>query len=103
MEWPLARVGELVSFDVRRASEGLAARFAGVSLQSTLRPRRGGVLLAVRLLCAALLCAALGEKFNGGEDLVRAGRGQRQLGSGEGPVHVRVHGPHVEVRWAVFV
>lgn len=106
VERPLARVGELVSFNVGRAGECLAACFAGVGLWSDLRlrlRRGGGVLLAVRLLSGALPRAALGEKFNGGEDLVRAGRGQRQLGSGEGPVHVRAYGPHVEVRWAVFV
>lgn len=78
VERPLARVGELVSFDVRRAGECLAACFAGVAIWSDLRLklrlRRGGFLLAVRLLCAALSCTALGEKFNGGEDLVRARR-----------------------------
>lgn len=74
-----------------------------MGLLSALRPRRGGVLLAIRLFCAARPRAALGEKFNGREDFVRAGWRKRQFGAGEGPVHIRAHSAHVEVRGAVFI
>lgn len=73
VERPLARMGELVSFDVGRASEGFAARFTGVGVLSAQRPVRGSVFLDVRQLFAALPLGAFRKEFNGGEDLVCAG------------------------------
>lgn len=78
---PLSGVSELVSPDVGRAGERLAACFTRERLLSALSLRHVHFALIVELLCFALLCVSFGEKFNGCKDFIGAGRRRRECGS----------------------
>lgn len=110
VEGPLSRVGELVPPDVRGPGERLAARLAGQSLVPARGLGRAAFAVALRRLRLVLLCFVVfhvshGEKFDRGEDFVRAGGSgsERLPRSRQTHVLLGVDGLHVEVRGATCV
>lgn len=106
-ERSLPGVRELVSPDVRRAGERLAARFTRQGFPSAVRPSDVAGAVA-RALITRPLCVSSGEKLNRREYFISTGGRRCKFGSvflccHERPVDLRLNTLHVEVRRAVFV